>query len=93
MNTSIKTLEDVRSFATHLICDRKISIHPDDDFNDYIDLGTGENLFAKSDADKMNTLMDICFQVCENEGEDIYELMGEILSKEIQLDKFIPQKN
>lgn len=87
MNTSIKTLDDVKNFAVYLIRDKKISIHPDDDFNDYVDFVTGKNIYTKAEAKQMNDLMDSCFKICEVEGEDIYEIMNHILLEETGLNK------
>ena len=87
MINSIKTLDDVKNFAIYLIRDKKISIHPDDDFNDYVDYVTGESIYTKPEAKLMNDLMGSCFKICEDEGEDIYEIMNRILLEETGLNK------
>lgn len=39
--------------------------------------------FTPEEAAKYNALMDECFDVCEKENADIYEIMGEYLRKPI----------
>ena len=90
MSTSIKTLDDVVNFANYLIRDKGISIHPDDNFNDYIDFKTGSNIFSESESEMYNTLMDDCFSICEENNVDIYQLMNDVLLKATELNKFIP---
>jgi hypothetical protein len=67
-----------------------VNFHPDDDFNDYINLETEKPTYTKDEADFRNELMNQCFAVCEKNGFDIYDTMIEVALKETGMDKFIP---
>lgn len=89
MITKILTIEDVKQFAKELTAEG-LSFHPDDDFNDYINFTSGEPSYTSEEAEIRNKLMNECFDVCENEGIDIYEVMMEEMLLESSLDKIIP---
>ncbi len=89
MLKQITTTKDVAAFAKQLIKEG-VSFHPDDDFNDYINLETKEPTYSKNEADFRNELMNQCFSICEKNGIDIYDTMNEVALKETGLDKFIP---
>jgi len=89
MITQIRTIDDVKSFAKQLTAEG-VSFHPDDDFNDYVDLEENKPCYSKHEAALRNDLMSKCFDVCEKEGIDIYDLMLEITLIETGMDKIIP---
>jgi len=89
MITQIQTSDDVKAFAKQLIAEG-VSFHPDDDFNDYVYFKEDKPCYSKEEADLRNALMNNCFEVCEKEGVDIYELMLEVTLIETGMDKFIP---
>jgi len=89
MLKQITTTKDVAAFAKQLIKEG-VSFHPDDDFDDYINLETKEPTYSKNEADFRNELMNQCFSICEKNGIDIYDTMNEVALKETGLDKFIP---
>lgn len=89
MIAQIQTSEDVKTFAKQLIAEG-VSFHPDDDFNDYVIFKEDKPCYSKEEADLRNELMNNCFEVCENEGVDIYELMLEVTLIETGMDKIIP---
>ena len=89
MLKQIKTTKDVVAFAKQLIKEG-MNFHCDTDFNDYINLETKEPSYTKEEADLRNELMNQCFSVCEKNGVDVYDTMGDVLLKETGLDKFIP---
>lgn len=68
----IKTIADVRNFFEHLTQERKVSFHPDDDFESYINIDTNEPTFTAEECKRYNEAMQQCFDVCQAEGEDIY---------------------
>lgn len=78
-NIIIKTSEDVKVFFTLLKDKYKLSFHPDDPFEEYINLDTKEPIFVKDEAKYLNQMMDASFVVCEKEEIDIYELGMSIL--------------
>jgi hypothetical protein len=89
MLIAIKTIEDVKQFAKQLNAE-EISFHPDDDFNDYVNIKTNKPCYTTEEAEIRNNLMNECFNICDKEGVDIYEIMMEVTLTETGLDKFIP---
>jgi len=89
MITAIKNIADVRLFTRQLIGEGT-NVHPDDDFNNYVNIVTGEQTYTPKESEIRNELMCQCFEVCEASGEDIYNLMQEIFLIETGLDKYIP---
>ena len=89
MIQEIKKLSDVGQFMQNLI-EEGINAHPDELFENYINIKTDEPSFSASEALRRNLLMEKSFEVCEIEGVDIYSFMHEIFLKETGLDKFIP---
>lgn len=89
MITKIETADDVKAFAKHLIAEG-VSFHPDDDFNDYVNFKENTLTYTKEEADLRNDLMKKCFEVCEKEGIDIYDVMLEVSLIETGMDKYIP---
>ena len=70
----ITTVADVKAFFHHLVDERKVNFHPDDDFADYISVKEGTPTFTKEEVAVYNRLMEESFDVCEAAGVDIYEL-------------------
>lgn len=68
----IKNLEDVTRFFKYLTEERRVSFHPDDDFESYVHIGTGLPTFTPEECREFNSAMQQCFQVCQSVGEDIY---------------------
>ncbi len=85
MIKDINTIEDVELFASQLVNDENLSFHPDDDFSDYINMETKERLYSDEEAVNLNQLMEKCFNVCEQNYTDIYELMGKPLYAKLGL--------
>lgn len=77
----ITTVTDVKAFFHHLVAERKVNFHPDDDFADYISLDDQTPTFSDEEVAVYNRLMDESFDVCEAAGVDIYELGFEELQK------------
>lgn len=85
MIKDINTIEDVKLFAFQLVNNENLSFHPDDDFSDYINLETKERLYSVEEAASLNQLMEKCFDICEQNDADIYELMGKPLYTRLDL--------
>ena len=81
MITQINTINDVKEFATHLVQIEKLSFHPEDDFNDYVNIKTREAFYTKEEAQKRNYLMNKCFHICEKLNVEIYEILLPIIQK------------
>lgn len=85
----IDSLRDVELFAAELVAEG-ISFHPDDDFEEYINLTTREPFYTKEEAAVRNRMMDQCFEICAKEGADIYDCMLEVFLQETGMDKYVP---
>lgn len=70
--SQIRSVEDVKAFFHHLVCERKVNFHPDDMFENYVSCEGGINTFTLEECTIYNRLMNESFMVCENEGVDIY---------------------
>ena len=60
-SNEIKSKKDIESFIDNLI-NAKVSFHPDDDFNDYVNENNIKS-FTSGEASHLNKLMDQCHQV------------------------------
>lgn len=89
MITKIRSLNDVAEFVVQLVAEG-LNYHPDDDFENYVNIETGEPSYTPDEALLRNRLNAQCFEVCEKAGADIYDISMEIFLKQTGLDKFIP---
>ncbi len=89
MITEIKTLNDVSAFIVQLVAEG-LNYHPDEDFNNYINIETHEPSYTKEEAQIRNDLNMQCFEVCGRNKADIYNVSMEIYLKETGLEKYIP---
>lgn len=81
-DSHIRSVEDIKGLFHHLLEDRKLSYHPDDDFKDYVNFKTGERTFTDEEAGLYNRLMEEAFEVCEMAGVDIYGIgLDEFIEK------------
>ena len=74
MITQITNVEDVATFAKQLINVEKLSVHPDDDFKDYIVSETRLPFYSEKEAEQRNRLMKHCFAVCDENNIEIYSI-------------------
>lgn len=79
-NFTITTPHDVASFFVWIVFERGVAFHPDDPFSDYISLTDGARTFTDEEAAAYDRAMELCFDVCERYGRDIYEIAGMVLS-------------
>ena len=89
MITEILTIPDVEEFMRQLV-QEGTNAHPDEDFNNYVNMGTGLPAYAPEEAAERNRLMNQCLDVCEAEKRNIYDVMQEVFLIETGLDKYIP---
>lgn len=81
----IKTMADVEKFARHIIIVEDVNVHPDNDFGDYVAVGESEDdshTYTEKEVELRNNLMNECFKVCQENGEDIYEVFYNIFESE-----------
>lgn len=81
MLVQIKTINDVKSFATHLVQVERLSFHPDDDFRDYINVENQKAFYTEEEALLRNKLMNECFEVCKRENVELYEILLPIITE------------
>jgi len=84
MLQEINTLKDVELFAFQLVNEENLSFHPDDNFSNYINLKTQEPLYTDEEVLSLNKQMERCFDICNQFGADIYELMGRPLLEKLK---------
>jgi hypothetical protein len=89
MIAEIKSIEDVAEFVSQLV-DEGLNYHPDDDFENYVNMETGDPSYTLEQASERNRLNMQCFEVCDAAGADIYNISMEIFLKKTGLDKYIP---
>ena len=89
MIAEIITLNDVKTFTKELVAEGT-NVHPDEDFNNYVNLETGADAYTKDEAILRNKLMVQSFAICEKMGQDVYSIMQEIFLMETDLDRYIP---
>ena len=74
--TKIETIQDVLDFAEYIKVVDDAAISPSDSFSEYSCYKTGEPTYTKEQAEKRDNIMSQCFEVCERNGVDIYELLN-----------------
>ena len=79
VDSHILSVDDVKMFFNHLIDERKVNFHPDEDFANYICIADKTPTFTKEEVDIYNRLMDESFDVCDEAKVDIYEIGIEYL--------------
>jgi hypothetical protein len=80
---TINCIKDAENFLQFLYDEYDLAFHPDDPFDQYIDR-TGNRLFTDEQASYLDMVMKKCFEVCEQNGTDIYEVMDPIQSAEFR---------
>lgn len=78
-STHIQMVDDVETFFHHLIDERKVNFHPDDDFGDYCCYADGKPMFTEQEVIIYDRLMDESFDVCEKAQVDIYGIGFEMM--------------
>lgn len=86
MLRKIKNVDDVKLFAKQLV-NEGVNFHCDEDFSNYINSETNRKTYSKQKANFRNRLMNESFQICEKNNADIYEIMGNVLFKELFLSR------
>ena len=77
----INSVKDVEVFFHHLVDERKVNFHPDDDFANYICLADKTPSFSAEEVTVYNRLMDESFDVCDKADVDIYDIGVNELTK------------
>jgi hypothetical protein len=89
MITTLTTLEDVRTWIeTEILPTLGLGFHADTPFEDYIDRN-GEQTYSAIDSERLNALMDIAIEICEEAGLDIYEVSMECATWKAQMEALI----
>lgn len=81
--SKITSIADVVAFAKYLVNELHVPIHPDDKFEDYVNLENGDHQFTPEESAIGNRLMAECFDICEKNNRDIYDLMFPIIEQGI----------
>lgn len=72
---TIESVQDVKDFFQWL-ANNDLLIHPDDMFAWFLDFADEDNpsVITAAQAEYLDDLMEKCFDVCNTEGKDIYEI-------------------
>ncbi len=73
----IENLEDVKQYLKDLHEIYDSEFHPDDDFEDFTDTD-GNTTFTVEQAKYLNKIMIQCFDVCDKNDLEIYDVAGEV---------------
>ena len=73
-DSHIECLNDVKTFFHHVVFERKVNFHPDNDFADYGSTEARTPTFSPNEVAVYKRLLDESFKVCEDCGKDIYEI-------------------
>jgi hypothetical protein len=77
----VNTVTDVRKFFEEITNDCSIAFHPDESFHNYVHLDTDEKTFSKTEADRLDKILDKCFIICTEKNKDIYDLCLSVLEE------------
>lgn len=82
----ILTIADVEAFYRFIIKEKQTAFHPDNDFEDYVTAiddreGEREPAFTEEECKLYNEKNYRCFEVCKEEGADIYEIAMRITNE------------
>ena len=87
-DSQIKNLIDVVHFFEHLLYEKEVSFHPDDNFSDYVNKIDERPSFTNEEVKLYNRLMNQCFDICQQEEMDIYSIglasMRKILKPDVE---------
>lgn len=83
MITKIKSINDVEAFFRHLLENESLNFHPDERFENYINLETRLPSYTYQEADLREYLLKQCFEICEARGEDIYIIGLSVFHKKL----------
>ena len=78
METEINNIEDVDRFFEMLCKDYSLNFHPDNSFNEYVNLATGEKTFTEDESYYLDGVTEDCFVECKESEVDIYDLAEEV---------------
>lgn len=83
MIASVQYLKDVKSFFNQLIQQESLNFHPDEDFQNYINLETMLPTYTEEEALLRNKLMEQAFMICEKNQADIYRIGSDLFFKHL----------
>ncbi len=75
---TINSVEEIKSFFQMLYDKHDLAFHPDDPFDDYVNIETKNKVFSKEDSVVLDQAMEDCFTYCEENDLDIYDICGEV---------------
>lgn len=81
-DSHINNVDDVRKSFHYIVNERNVNFNPDDMFEDYMS-ADGTNAFTPEECEIYNRLVEETFKICDKENVDIYEIVLDILKKEL----------
>lgn len=70
----ITSMEDVKDFFHHIVFEKKINFHPDEPFENYIEISSRKASLTNEECKVYNRLMEESFEICNTSGIDIYQI-------------------
>lgn len=89
MLSEIKSIKDVCEFVAQLV-EEGLNYHPDEDFENYVNIETGEPSYTPEQVCLRNRLNIQCFEVCESTCVNLYDISMEVFLQQTGLGKYIP---
>lgn len=86
----IRSVLDVQAFFKALFTQYKIDFHPDLPASSYVDRA-GDRVFILDDADLIDSCLEKCFQVCDLEVADIYDISLEQMKEVYGIESIMAQ--
>ncbi|QYH38459.1 hypothetical protein GYM62_06465 [Algoriphagus sp. NBT04N3] len=81
MLSALISVNNVEISFHHLIHEERLNFHPDEGFENYINLETKRQTYTDEEAAIRNNLMEQAFQVCDRQQADIYQIGADLLIK------------
>ena len=76
MIKAINSVVDIRLFLKELKREG-LNFHPDENFNNYININTCVKTYSKKNANFRNLLVKRCFVICNIEQLDFYQVVND----------------
>ena len=75
---SISTIDDIKQFFKDVHVLYPLEWHPDDDFHFFMKQDEVSKAFTEGEAEYLNRIMTECFQYCDDNDLDVYEIASQV---------------
>ena len=74
----VNSIDDIKYFFQDIHVLYPFEWHPDDDFHFFMKQDDETRAFTDEEAEYLNKTMVECFQYCDNNDLDVYEIAGQV---------------